>query len=333
MSSQPTTGVPPSALVIDEQRQEWHWRDVEISVTVQTCPKTGNPIVVEETRISAFSNFLTVRAPSPLPSRATLTLESPAIRALWPSFRPVAPVHQYVPMRSAPMLPPATAHPHLLARRQTLFPDDPFEIMSYDHREQLRAATDIGPPIRTILEHALLPHDKPRIIAALLLRLTTAPAAVHDGRTTFLAAVRTQANDLFHEHWGDASIAMWCGLPLWKRQFLITRGINIAALLGVLFSAGLFPIEDLRRCVGTLLEDTPFIRLRALHALLMHAGPEFYSGAAREESEALLEPLFAQVDDRFFWGPDEKSYVLVAEMYDMVQGWIGSDDDMRKILG
>ncbi|KAJ7049058.1 hypothetical protein C8F01DRAFT_1379111 [Mycena amicta] len=309
----------------------------------------GSVSVVGSARPSPNSS----RAPSPSPSvasvssRTSSTLASASIKSLWSSSsrgtsrgttpepepsksRATSPL-PFTPTTARPLIrelqpaTPSTARPlHLSAPAPQLPPADPVELLYKHYREELRVAKDIVHPIRALLETGVEPMQA-KIIAALVVRLSSSSSVIRGGKDVFLPAVRAQALDLFRGHWENRAI--WQNEPRGDHDYLTSRGVNIAGLLGSLFAVGTIPYSDIHRCVVLLVTvaDKPaFLKLMAVHALLVHAGPAFCAGEAREHAKTVLAPV-CEVDERgrLVWGPHEESHVLVADLMQTFQAWLG----------
>ncbi|KAJ7061142.1 hypothetical protein C8F01DRAFT_1231095 [Mycena amicta] len=293
------------------------------------------------------------RAPSPSPSvasvssRTSSTLASASVKSLWSSSsrgtsrgttpepdpsksRATSPALPITPTTARPLIPsrepqpatPFTARPlHLSAPAPQLPPADPVELLYKHYREELRVAKDISHPIRALLETGVEPMQA-KLIAALVVRLSCS-SVIRVGKDVFLPAVRAQALDLFRGHWENRTV--WQNEPRGDHDYLTSRGVNIAGLLGSLFAGAIIPYSDIHRCVRLLVAENPaFLKLMAVHALLVHAGPAFCAGEAREHAKTVLAPV-CEVDKqgRLVWGPHEESHVLVADLMQTFQAWLG----------
>ncbi|KAJ7061145.1 hypothetical protein C8F01DRAFT_1231097 [Mycena amicta] len=324
------------------------------TVVVTRCAKTGRPMVYDEGYAMRELNedapefvprFLSVagsvrpspnssRAPSPSPSVASVSESSRTSEfstlALWSSSsrgtsRGTTPEPEPSKSRATSPLPitPTTApsRPLFPSPLPNCHPADPVELLYKHYREELRVAKDIAHPIRALLETGVEPMQA-KIIAALVVRLS-ASSVIRGGKDVFLPAVRAQALELFRGHWENRAI--WQNEPRGDHDYLTSRGVNIAGLLGSLFAVGIIPYSDIHRCVRLLVADKPaFLKLMAVHALLVHAGPAFCAGEARERAKTVLAPV-CEVDEqgRLVWAPHEESHVLVADLVQTFQSWLG----------
>ncbi|KAJ7071617.1 hypothetical protein C8F01DRAFT_1317981 [Mycena amicta] len=270
----------------------------------------------------------TSRGTTPEPSKSRATSPLPVTPT---TARPL--IRDHEPWQPAT---PSTARP----LHGQLPPTDPVELLYKHYREELRVAKDISHPIRALLETGVEPmqakiiaalvirlsSSSAKIIAALVVRLSSSSVGIRGGKDVFLAAVRAQALDLFRGHWENRTI--WQNEPRGDHDYLTSCGVNIAGLLGSLFAVGLGAIisySDIHRCVRLLVADKPaFLKLMAVHALLVHAGPAFCAGEAREHAKTVLAPV-CEVDKqgRLVWGPHEESHVLVADLVQTFQSWLG----------
>ncbi|KAF7320619.1 hypothetical protein HMN09_00146500 [Mycena chlorophos] len=228
----------------------------------------------------------------------------------------------------SPPVTPDTARPfyHAPPTAIPLPPTDPAEELYKHYRDQLANVTDIAQPITELLEAGVTPSQE-KVVAALLARL--APHTINpQRRAAYLSAVRLQAIQLFRGNFDDGAWQAEATAQPHPR-YLTSRSVNISALLGSLFQVGLFPIEDLFICIERLVSAPPaFLKLMAVHALVVHAGPESCAGDVRERVIALFNPVFDRDRETgaFVWGPTEQSDLLVRDLMEMLKGYFTSDN-------
>nr|GAT61297.1 predicted protein [Mycena chlorophos] len=237
-------------------------------------------------------------------------------------------VHSQPIVGIAPPTTPGTARPFYHAPPTAIPPPpaDPAEELYKHYRDQLSNATDIAQSITELLEAGVAPSQE-KVIAALLARL--APHTVNpQRRVAYLSAVRLQAIQFFRDNFDDGAWQAEATAQPHPR-YLTSRSVNISALLGSLFQVGLFPVEDLFICIARLVSAPPaFLKLMAVHALVVHAGPEFCAGDVRERVIAMFNPVFDrdQQTGAFVWGPTEQSDLLVRDLMEMLKGYFTSDN-------
>jgi hypothetical protein len=94
----------------------------------------------------------------------------------------------------------------------------------------------------------------------------------------------------------------------------MSRGVNIAALIGSLFCVGILSGKDAHRCMDTLVGTGPhFMKLLAAHAMFVNSGDRICSGKDGIRTGRLRTRLGQRNPQTGYllWGPNEESHVLV----------------------
>ncbi|KAJ7208534.1 hypothetical protein GGX14DRAFT_633291 [Mycena pura] len=204
---------------------------------------------------------------------------------------------------------------------------DPGERAYRHYREKLRTTTDLAQPVSALLLSGVAGYEFAHHIALLAARL--APHAPC-GAEAFIVRLRAAALGMFDAHWhGDDG--PWRHEPRGACEYLTSHGVNLASLMGSLFRYGVLRARDVHHCVRALLHAPGFRQLQALHALVVHCGPDLCSRDARATAEEILRAIRAtSADGRLLWGPHEESAVLVADLSATLDAWVAGDE-MRAI--
>lgn len=105
-----------------------------------------------------------------------------------------------------------------------------------------------------------------------------------------------------------------------ESEYLTSRGVNIAGFMGSLYLNNLIAGNDAHRCLDTLLCGRPhFLKLQALHALIVHCGARICAGKTGEYTAVLRGRLETRgADGRYLWGPHEESHVLLEVSFELI---------------
>ncbi|KAJ7192165.1 hypothetical protein GGX14DRAFT_701434 [Mycena pura] len=150
------------------------------------------------------------------------------------------------------------------------------------------------------------------------------------GKDAFLARLRSEGLAMFNAYWKPDG--PWRYESRGVCDYLTSRGVNIAAFVGSLFRVGVLHAGDAHYCANVLLRAGPsFVKLLAVHALVVHSGPTLCASSARARAAASFNVVRAKgADGRFVWGPHEESHVLLLDLIGTLDSWFASDD-MRMI--
>lgn len=111
----------------------------------------------------------------------------------------------------------------------------------------------------------------------------------------------------------------------WSRHSVFSlTGVNKASLLGSLFTVDIVTAGDIGLCLTMLLAHIHFDRLRAIHALLLHADDRLCN---QQHLPALiqLQNKLRIVDPRtglYLWGPVPLSQALIQDILVTIDGWM-----------
>ncbi|KAF7296906.1 hypothetical protein MIND_00922400 [Mycena indigotica] len=307
-----------------------------VDVVLTRCPETGNPVVIDEGHELRGFNVQaksTARSSS-AESSTSSSGKSSVMRSYGSSSASTTPELASSGSSEEEIIPAlkiktgvAIRHPRPVYPIPTFYerdptpPPDPAEERYKYYRDQLRNATNIAAPICELLVSGL-GHVTAKVVAPLLARLSV-------GKPNVVAVIRSEAIKLFRAYWDTDA---WRKEPHGEHDYLTSRGVNIAGLLGSLFANELFPTDDVLRAIGVLTAGNPaFLKLMALHALVVHAGPPVCVGDARLRIEGLLAVVFARDSaGALVWGQHEESAVLVQHLMQVFEAYLASDD-MRQI--
>ncbi|KAJ7493827.1 hypothetical protein FB451DRAFT_1491253 [Mycena latifolia] len=219
-------------------------------------------------------------------------------------------------LRRSPLPPisPIPVFPHV----------DPGERAYRAYRERLRREPDLTAPIQCILETGVGSYELTQHIAILANRLS---AHALCGPAEFRARLRAEALGMFQSYWrGDNG--PWCSERSVPSQYLMSRGINIAAFMGSLFRFELISGSDMHACLETLLSTgAGFFKLQAVHAAFVHCGERICVGDTGRATALVRSHLTARgPNGQFLWGPHDESHVLLQDLLESLDRWSASEE-------
>ncbi|KAJ7907559.1 hypothetical protein B0H13DRAFT_2662352 [Mycena leptocephala] len=195
------------------------------------------------------------------------------------------------------------------------------------YREKLR--TDVSRTITDLLNAGVASCENTQNIAMLAARLSAhAPC----GPEEFKAHIRTEALIMFTAYW-QSDAGPWRAERNPVCEYLTSRGINIAAFMGSLFRYDLLSGRDVHHCLNTLLSGVRnFMKLQAVHALVVHCGMAICGGDIRAATEGFCRRLQARGPDGLFvWGQHDESHALLEDLLDNLDRWFASHE-MAQII-
>ncbi|KAK7038527.1 hypothetical protein R3P38DRAFT_3475656 [Favolaschia claudopus] len=145
------------------------------------------------------------------------------------------------------------------------------------------------------------------------------------GEDLFGIQLRDEAVNLFMAHWNKNG--PWQTEDnVHSNEYLTSRGVNIAAFLGSLFSYDFVSGPTLQQCLYELASDsrTPHPRrLMALDALVTQAGKAFVTWDGGESSFRMGQRLMKRTEDGrgLVWAMDERSGYVINHLFMTLNEW------------
>ncbi|KAJ7722632.1 hypothetical protein B0H16DRAFT_1788829 [Mycena metata] len=203
----------------------------------------------------------------------------------------------------------------------------PVELNYNTYLNQLRAAVDPEVIIRDMLEAGVADWKHTHHIANFATHL-----AMYARSDNFTQLFRRMALAMFDSYWRDND-GPWRYERNTHSEYLISRGVNIAALMGSFFRHGLINGVDVHTCLGALLHNgRSFLKLQVIHALLVHCGERVCFGETGAATQRLLASLKARgPDGRLLWGPHEESNLILEDLFNYLQNCFSSAE-MAQIM-
>ncbi|KAJ7618187.1 hypothetical protein DFH06DRAFT_1220335 [Mycena polygramma] len=153
------------------------------------------------------------------------------------------------------------------------------------------------------------------------------------GGEEFKGRMRTQGLGVFTAYWTDNG--PWRDERNPVQEYLNSRGVNIAALIGSLYRYDLVSGHDVHWCIAILLTGrSHFRKLQAVHAMIVHCGNRVCAGKTGTDTAILRARLSErQADGRFVWACDgnDESHALVVNLLETIDGWFASEE-MAQII-
>ncbi|KAJ6485473.1 hypothetical protein C8R47DRAFT_1321276 [Mycena vitilis] len=226
---------------------------------------------------------------------------------------------------SGDMCPPPTARPAV-----TSTPVAEVDSAYKHYREKLHRTADVSPIVVELLEAAIghykYTHD------AVHLATRVSPYAFC-GAEEFDARMRTQGLGVFVAYWTDNG--PWREERNSVAEYLNSRGVNIAGLIGSLYRYDFVSGHDVHWCIAILLTGrSHFRKLQAVHAMIVHCGNRVCAGKTGADTAILRARLSERhPDGRFVWACDEhdESHTLVVNLLETIDGWFASEE-MAQII-
>ncbi|KAJ7696925.1 hypothetical protein B0H17DRAFT_1197668 [Mycena rosella] len=196
---------------------------------------------------------------------------------------------------------------------------EPGEVAYRAYRDLLSREPDVTGPINCILETGVSGYDLTQHMVVLASRLSAhAPC----GPGQFKALLRVAALEMFHSYWGSSD-GPWRTEPVVTHQYLVSRGINIAGLMGSLLRYAVISGSDVHICLDVLLSTGPiFLKLQAAHAAVMRCGERICAGDMDRTTALVRRRLNERgPDGRLLWGPHDPSHVLLLDLLNDLDRW------------
>ncbi|KAJ7153290.1 hypothetical protein C8R46DRAFT_1042294 [Mycena filopes] len=194
-----------------------------------------------------------------------------------------------------------------------------------DYLARLRTAPTLGAGVRAHLEAALTDYKLVRPIASCVPHLAIGLHA-RRGAEAVTALFRTTALAMFDSHW-QSNDGPWRAERNTRSEYLLSRGVNLAALIGALFRAGILTGHDAHHCLHALIGTPPrgFLKLQAAHALVVESGAQLAFGETGVETERVRRALMERgADGRYLWGPHEDSQMLLEDLLVQLRRYFSS---------
>ncbi|KAJ7129899.1 hypothetical protein C8R43DRAFT_1240053 [Mycena crocata] len=139
------------------------------------------------------------------------------------------------------------------------------------------------------------------------------------------AYIRAEALRMMRWYW-EANDGPWCDEPTLLCQFPVSKGVNIAALMGSLFRYDLMSGAAVHCCLNILLAGGfHFMKLQAIHALFIHCQERICVGKTGLDTALVRAGLCARRSDgKFVWGPRDESRAILEDLLANLDRWFAA---------
>ncbi|KAI6041456.1 hypothetical protein EDC04DRAFT_1253808 [Pisolithus marmoratus] len=137
-------------------------------------------------------------------------------------------------------------------------------------------------------------------------------------------AIRNRALEMFQRHWKPGG--EWYQVSSTSADYspFTSQGLNMAGLIGSLFTVKVATVEDIFLCLFLLLEgEKHFDRLCAMHALLVQANDQLCKSRNLRNTTRFTDLLGVRdpVSNGFAWAPTPHARAILEDIFDAIAGW------------